>query len=83
MTQFELSQVVDQMMNEPKIEACVVCSLTSDQIFERHRPQSRILSAVWREQGDFWRCTVTTQPNSGISAAQVDVPPMPNHCFPR
>ena len=75
MTQSELNQAVDRMMNDPKIKACMACNLASDDIVERHRPDSNVLSAEWRQHGDFWRCKVAILPNSGTDAAQVDL-----HC---
>jgi hypothetical protein len=73
LTKVELNQVVDQMMSNPKIEACIACELQCDEATERHRLDSRVLKADWREHADFWRCTITTQPTSGAAAAQIDL----------
>ena len=73
MKRVELSQVVDRLMNDARVEACIACELYSGPGVERHCLEGRIVDAEWHEHVGFWRCTFTIQSTSRTVAAQVDL----------
>ena len=73
MTQDELSQVVDRVMTNAKLEACIACDLGSDRVEERHRSDGPKLRAEWRDYVGFRRCTLVADSLPLAAVAQVDL----------
>ena len=73
MTQDELGHVVDQILKNWKIEACIACDLRGSQVEERHRSEGPKLRAEWNDHVGFRRCTVKVEPLPYTTVAQVDL----------
>jgi hypothetical protein len=73
MTSLELTEIVDQRMNDPAVLGRLACNLRrNDPVQQRHH-DDRQFSVSWQDSGDFWRCTISSNENSSRRLAQVDL----------
>ncbi len=73
MTSLELTEIVDQRMNDPAVLGRLACNLRrNDEVQQRHH-DDRQFSVDWHDAGDFWRCTISSRENAARRLAQVDV----------
>jgi hypothetical protein len=72
MTVLELTEIVDQRMDDPRVLGRLACNLrSSENVVQRHQ-DGRSLQVVWKESGDFWRCVISADADSGC-LVQVDL----------
>lgn len=73
MTPLELTEIVDQRMNDPAVLGRLACNLRrSDQVSQRHH-DDRQFSVAWQDAGDFWRCTIAAEEDASRRLAQVEI----------
>jgi hypothetical protein len=73
MTSLELNEIVAQRVDDPAVLGRLACNLRSNDPVEQRHHDGRQFDLVWRDSGDFWRCTISSQGNAGRRLAQVDL----------
>ena len=73
MTAAELSEIVDQRKEDPNVLGRVACNLRSSNPVAQRHEDDHCLKVAWRESGDSWRCTISSDGDSGKTLAQVDI----------
>jgi hypothetical protein len=73
MTAHELKEIVEQGMDEPGILGRLACNLHSDDLVEQRHHDKRRLSVLWRNTGEYWRCTIYLDEDTDLCLIQVDL----------
>ena len=73
MTKPELTEIVDQRMDDPFILGRLACNLRSNDVIVQRHNDARHLSVFWRNAGDYWRCTIFLDDVTELCLAQVDI----------
>jgi hypothetical protein len=73
MTSLELKEVVDQRKEDPSVLGRLACNLHSSDLVEQWHHDNRLLTVVWRDTGDFWRCTVFLDEKVDLKLVQADI----------
>jgi hypothetical protein len=73
MTALELREVVDQRKEDPSVLGRLACNLNSSDLIEQWHHDDRTLTVVWRDTGDFWRCTIFLDEQANARLVQADI----------
>ena len=73
MTAPELKEIVEQRMDYPWILGRLACNLRSNDLVEQKHHDERKLRVLWRNTGNFWRCTIFLDEVTGLCLVQVDL----------
>lgn len=72
MTELELSEIVEQRMNDPKVLGRIACNLRdARQVVQRHH-DAKEFQVTWHDAGDYWRCVIS-ELSSETPFVQVDL----------
>ena len=73
MTAPELKEIVEQQMDHPWTLGRLACNLRSHELVEQRHHDERKLHVLWRNTGDFWRCTIFLDEVTELCLVQVDL----------
>lgn len=73
MTAPELKEIVEQRLDAPGILGRLACNLRSNDLVEQRHHDERKLCVLWRNTGDFWRCTIFLDEVTELCLLQVDL----------
>jgi hypothetical protein len=73
MTAPELKEIVEQQMDHPWTLGRLACNLRSNDLVEQRHHDERKLHVLWRNTGDFWRCTIFLDEVTDLCLVQVDL----------
>ena len=73
MASLQLTEIVDERMNDPAVLGRLACGLRSNDLVKQRHHDDLTLGLQWQNSGDFWRCIITPEKGATGRLAQVDL----------